>query len=118
MNATDTILATTVNDDPASLFKPFEWVPPERQSGPYYMLSDVRDLAMGVGVVLQMIEVSELQSEAGDAPLIGARDRLQLMRMSIAAMRTIEGRIDGHFWDMCGHGPKKQEFEARKDDSQ
>jgi hypothetical protein len=65
-----------------------------------------------------MIEVSELQDEAGDAPVLGAVDRLRLTRMSIAAMRVIEARIDGHFWDMSGHGAKKQEFEAGKDGAQ
>jgi hypothetical protein len=50
MNVTNTTLGTTVNANPAPLFKPFEWIAQERQKGPYDKLSDVRDLAMGVGV--------------------------------------------------------------------
>ncbi len=86
----------------APLFKPFDWVPPEdqRDTGRYAMLSNVRDLACGLGVVLAMVERQQLDTERGDAPIVDAADALRLTRMSIAAMSMIEFCIDDHFDQM------------------
>lgn len=99
MNSTDQLKASFAPplDDLAPVFKPFEWVPERRQRGPYDMLSDVRDIAAGIGLVLQIVERSEMQKEVGDAPILDNSDIGQLLRLSIASMHTVEGRIDTYF---------------------
>jgi hypothetical protein len=90
---------TSIATPPAALFKPFEWVAPWLQHGPYNMLSDVRDLAAGVAVALQMVERSSMDKENGTTPLLDTHNASCLTRMSIAAMRSIAERIDAHFDD-------------------
>lgn len=87
---------------PAPLFKPFAWVAKKDQAntGRYTMLSNIRDLACGVGVVLAMVERQQLDAERGDAPIVDAADAMRLTRMSIAAMNVIEGYVDDHFDEM------------------
>lgn len=91
---------TAVNE--AHAFKPFEWVSPNHQAdtGRYTMLSNIRDLASGVALALQLVERAELQNESGAAPIIDGPAALRFTRMSIAAMSVIEGYIDEHFDDM------------------
>lgn len=100
--------ATTENQAP--LFKPFAWVEPQDRAntGRYTMLSNIRDLACGVGLVLAMVERQQLDAERGDAPIVDAADALRLTRMSIAAMNVIEGYVDEHFDEM------KDEAEASR----
>ena len=92
-----TITKTTVADDSAPLFKAFEWLPPRAQFGPYHMLSNVRDLAAGSALVLELVERSQLDLERGDAPIISTADALCLTRMSLAAMKVITDSVDSHF---------------------
>lgn len=84
------------------LFTPFEWVGERHQLdiGSYTMLSNIRDLASGVQLALQIVERSALQEESGAAPLIDAAAALRFTKMSIAAMSVIEGYIDEHFGDL------------------
>jgi hypothetical protein len=99
--------------DPSEpLFKPFQWVGEQRQRGPYDMLSDVRDLAAGVSLTLAMVERSQLSRESGGAPLLDNGDELRLMRMSIAAMHMVEGRIDTYFEHLSN--PSMPAVEAEK----
>lgn len=86
--------------EPAALFKAFDWVPRQEQLGSYRMLSQVRDLAAGASLLLEIIERSELSKESGDAPIVSTPDALRLTRMSIAAMQVIEDKLDEHFGDM------------------
>ncbi len=81
----------------APLFTPFEWVPPAKRRGPYNLLSDTRDMAAGVALVLQIVEKSALVEEAGGAPVVESTDANVLTRMSLAAMNLIVGNIDSHF---------------------
>ena len=81
----------------APLFTPFEWVPPAKRLGPYNLLSDTRDMAAGIALVLQIVEKSALMEEAGGAPVIESTDANMLTRMSIAAMNLIADKIDSHF---------------------
>jgi|GEM_PF-3942866 len=81
----------------APLFTPFEWVPPAKRLGPYNLLSDTRDMAAGVALVLQIVEKSALVEEAGGAPVVESTDANVLTRMSLAAMNLIVGNIDSHF---------------------
>lgn len=95
-------MSTPTNTDPSALFKPFAWVAKNdrKDTGRYTMLSDIRDLACGVGLVMAMVERQQLDAERGDAPLIDEAEALQFTRMSIAAMSVIEGLIADHFEDM------------------
>lgn len=79
------------------MFTPFEWVPPAKRLGPYNLLSDTRDMAAGVALVLQIVEKSALMEEAGGAPVVESTDANVLTRMSLAAMNLIVGNIDSHF---------------------
>lgn len=87
---------------PAPLFKPFAWVAQKDQAdtGRYTMLSNIRDLACGVGVVLAMVERQQLDAERGDAPIVDAADALRLTRMVIASMSLLRDRIDQRFESM------------------
>lgn len=93
---------TTTGNNLAPLFRSFEWVgeSAKADTGRYVMLSNIRDLASGVALALQLAERSDLQQENGDAPLIDAAASRRFTRMSIAAMNVIEGYIDEHFDDM------------------
>lgn len=82
---------------PLPIFAPFDWVPQAKRLGPYDTLSDTRDIADGVSLIMQMVEKSALLDESGAAPLIEAADSLRLTRMSIAAMHFVVGSIDRHF---------------------
>lgn len=88
---------TTTSDEPAPLFKPFQWVPEQHQRGPYDMLQDVRDVVAGVSLVLEIVERSGLMHEVGDAPLVDNFDAGRLNRMAIAALHCVEGRLDTYF---------------------
>lgn len=92
--------------DSAPLFKAFEWVAPQCQAGPYQLLSNVRDLAAGVEVALQMVERSNTQKENGQAPLLDIQSEFYLNRMAIAAMSTITERIEAHFDWLTAKGDK------------
>lgn len=108
-------MSTATNNDPAPLFKPFAWVEQKDRAntGRYTMLSNIRDLACGVGVVLAMVERQQLDAERGDAPIVDAADAMRLTRMSIAAMNVIEGYVDDHFDDMQD-GAAAQRLAERK----
>lgn len=95
-------MSTPANTDPVAMFKPFAWVAQQDRAntGRYTMLSNIRDLACGVGVVLAMVERQQLDAERGDAPIVDAADAMRLTRMSIAAMQVIEGFVDDHFDEM------------------
>lgn len=90
------------SDVPDALFKPFAWVKQQDRAntGRYTMLSNIRDLACGTSVVLALVERQQLDSERGDASIIGAADAMRLTRMSIAAMSVIEEMVDAHFEEM------------------
>jgi len=97
---------------PTPLFKPFQWVAPKDQvnTGRYTMLSNIRDLACGVSVVLAMVERQQLDAERGDAPIVDAADALRLTRMSIAAMSMIEDCIGDHFEQMSDMAAASRKF--------
>ena len=104
-------------DDPVSLFKQVQWVRPRDQTGPYEMLSEIRDLAAGVGLSLAMIERTAIALDLGDVPLLEQRHVCALTRMSIAVMNVIEERIDEHFDGMHDQGAERRRAEnARLDD--
>ena len=109
------ITSTTVIDEPAPLFRPFEWVPEQDQIGPYDMLSDIRDLASGTALVLGMIERSYLLQESGGAPLLSPGDAASLTRMSIATMNVVGGLLDDHFDFMNDRGAMRRKAAAQKD---
>lgn len=96
--------------NPTPLFKPFSWVSEQNQAGRYDMLSNIRDLASGVAVALELVERSELLEIAGHARIIDGATARRFYRMSIAAMGVIEGYIDEHFNDMddLGAQPNSQ----------
>lgn len=102
--ATSSATTRIMPDPNQALFKPFSWLGSSEQYGPYDLLSDVRDLAAGVTVALQMIERSNMLDENGTAPLLDLDSKFRLNRMSIAAMRCIEERIDAHFDNMPAQG--------------
>lgn len=77
------------------------------------MLSDIRDLASGVALALQLIERSDLQKENGNVPIIDGVDSLRFTRMSIAAMNVIEGYIDDHFDNMSDRGAERRQAEKQ-----
>jgi hypothetical protein len=89
-------------DDMAPLFTPFEWVDRKDQTntGSYFLLSNIRDLASGTAVALEIVERSRLHAEAGDAPIVDEATALRLTRMSIAAMNLIEESVDVRFRKM------------------
>lgn len=93
----------------------FQWVAESDQSntGRYTMLSNIRDLASGVALALQLVERSDLQKELGDAPIIDGIDSLRFTRMSIAAMNVIEGYIDDHFDEMNDRGAERRQAETQ-----
>lgn len=105
-----------LTDDKAPLFKPFAWVATKdrKDTGRYTMLSDIRDLACGVGLVMAMVERQQLDTERGDAPLIDEAEALQFTRMSIAAMSMIEGLIAAHFEDMNDSASLSRQLAAKK----
>lgn len=100
-------------DEPASLFQQVQWVPPQDQVGPYDMLSEIRDLAAGVGLALAMIERTAIALDLGDAPLLEQRQVCVLTRMSVAVMSVIEARIDEHFDDMHERGQERRQAEKK-----
>lgn len=102
-------------DNPAPLFKSFEWVgdPDQVDTGRYTMLSNIRDLASGVALALQIVERSALQKEIGDAPIIDGAAVVRFTRMSIAAMNVIECSIDEHFDDMSDRGAERRRAEKQ-----
>lgn len=99
--------------EPAALFAPFEWVGPSDQidTGRYTMLQNIRDLASGVGVALQLVERANLDQDLGDAPIIDGSTASRLTRMSIAVMNVIEGYIDEHFDEMSDRGMARRQAE-------
>lgn len=102
-----------VLDSETPMFKPFEWVAPSHQTGPYDLLSNVRDLAAGASVIMAMIEQSDIDLDNGDAPLFDAFNRGRLLRMSIAAMHAIDGQIEHHFDRMTKEGEKARAESGR-----
>jgi hypothetical protein len=88
--------ATVIADESAPLFKPFTWVAPHLQRGPYDLLSDVRDVAAGTALLLEIVERSQMANENDEAPILDNFDVGRLMRMAIASMHFVEGRIDNH----------------------
>lgn len=93
-------------DTHTPLFEPFEWVARAHQTGPYDLLSDVRDLAAGAGVIMAMIEQSDIDVDNGEAPLFTPFNRGRLLRMSIAAMNTIDVQVERYFDRMSKDGEK------------
>jgi hypothetical protein len=87
---------------PEPVFQRVNWVAPRDQvdSGRYVMLSNIRDLAAGVALALQLVERSNMQVDNGAAPIIGGADAARFTRMSIAAMNWVEASIDEHFDEM------------------
>lgn len=108
-------MSSVPDNDPAPLFKPFAWVEQKDRAntGRYTMLSNIRDLACGVGVALAMVERQQLDAERGDAPIVDAADAMRLTRMSIAAMNVIEGYVDDHFDDMADSAAAQRQAAAR-----
>ena len=91
----------TTNQKPASpepLFLPFAWDYQDVGLGdtlPAHAVrasaSTVRDLACGAAVVLEMIERSQIdRCDTDDEPLLSRFHEGALMRLAIAAMRTVE----------------------------
>jgi hypothetical protein len=91
----------TTSQKPASpepLFRPFAWnyqdVGFEDTLPAHAVLasaSTVRDLACGAAVVLEMIERSQIdRCDTDDEPLLSRLHEGALMRLAIAAMRTVE----------------------------
>lgn len=91
----------TTSQKPASpepLFQPFAWDCQEvgfDDTLPAHAVrasaSTVRDLACGAAVVLEMIERSQIdRCDTDDEPLLSRFHEGALMRLAIAAMRTIE----------------------------
>lgn len=105
----------TTTTEPAALFRAFEWVEKGDQvdTGRYTMLQNIRDLASGVGVALQLVERANLDQDLGDAPIIDGSAAARLTRMSIAAMNVIEGYIDEHFNEMSDRGMKRRQAEKQ-----
>jgi len=103
-------MSTSNTTKPTPLFIPFEWVAESDQAdtGRYTMLSNIRDLAAGVGLALQMVERAELQKDLGDVPVIDDSAVMRFTRMSVAAMNVIEGYIDEHFDDMSERGAEQR----------
>lgn len=95
-----------VSDNQVPMFEPFEWVARPHQAGPYDLLSNVRDLAAGASVIMAMIEQSDMDRDNDEAPLFNGFNRGRLLRMSIAAMNTIDGQIERHFERMAKEGEK------------
>lgn len=106
---------STITDNQDPLFRAFEWVGEIDQvdTGRYAMLSNIRDLASGVALALQIIERSDLQKESGGAPIIDGPAALRFTRMSIAAMNVIEGYIDDHFDNMSDRGAERRQAEKQ-----
>jgi hypothetical protein len=85
------------DDQKAPMFDAVEWVPTEKRRGPYSLLSDIRDIASGTGVVLEMVYRNQINAKLDDPPLMQAFHEDQLMRMAIASMNLITRRIDRQF---------------------
>jgi hypothetical protein len=102
-------------DEPVSLFEQVQWVPLRDQTGPYEMLSEIRDLAAGVGLTLAMIERTAIAQDLGDVPLLEPRHVCALTRMSIAVMNVIEERIDEHFDGMHDRGAEQRRAEKLRE---
>jgi hypothetical protein len=111
-------MSTTTNtsDEQAPLFKPFTWVPSKDRAdtGRYQLMSTIRDLASGVAVALELVERSELETQADGAPLIDGSVAMRLRRMSIAALYVIEGYIDEHFDDMVDEAARRRTAAPRR----
>lgn len=104
----------TLPDPLEQLFKPFQWVgePDQVDTCRYAMLSNIRDLASGVSLALEMVERSQLDIEREDAPIIDTPAALRLVRMSIAAMNVIEGYVDEHFDEMQDSAAAQRNIES------
>lgn len=111
---------STITDNHPPLFRAFEWVGERDQvdTGRYTMLSNIRDLASGVALALQIVERSELQKESGDVPIIDGATAVRFTRMSIAAMNVIEGYIDEHFDDLSDRGMDRRHAEKHGEQGQ
>lgn len=107
---------STITENQAPLFRAFEWVGERDRvnTGNYTMLSNIRDLASGVALALQLVERSALQEEIGKAPIIDGPAAVRFTRMSIAAMNVIEGYIDEHFDDMSDSGAERRRAEKQE----
>jgi hypothetical protein len=88
----------------APVFERFEWLSRADQKGPYDLLSNVRDLAAGASVIMAMIEQSDMDADNEEAPLFNQVNRGRLLRMSIAAMATVEVEIERHFNRLANDG--------------
>jgi hypothetical protein len=106
---------SSITDNKAPLFSAFEWVGARDQvdTGRYTMLSNIRDLASGVALALQLVERSALQKDLDDAPIIDGAAAVRFTRMSIAAMNVIEGYIDEHFDEMSEQGMDRRQAEKQ-----
>ena len=95
-----------VSDNGAPMFEPFEWVTRSHQTGPYDLLSNVRDLAAGASVIMAMIEQSDMDRDNDEPPLFNEFNRGRLLRMSIAAMNTVDEQIERYFDRITKEGEK------------
>lgn len=117
MTARDEQPAESAEPRESPLFEAFEWVPTRLRSGPYDLLSDVRDIVGGVATAMQMIESSRMNVENGDAPLLGVQAECSLQRMSIAAMRCVELRVANHLEYMNCSGGARVPVQREKEDT-
>lgn len=85
---------------PQALFEAFSWVPPQQRGENYELLSNVRDIAAGATITLEMVERAELDAEHDNAPLLSEYHTGALMRMVIASMNLLRDRIDQRFESM------------------
>lgn len=97
---------------PAELFQPFEWVTRAFRTGEYDLVANAHDLAGGACVIMEMIEQSELNVGHDDAPIFNDHNRGRLLRMAIAAMRTIELETAAHLEKMQERGEQKARHAA------
>lgn len=82
--------------DSAPLFKEFSWYASDESTGNAGLIHEAHDMAAGMAVILEMIEMSGIADGCATRPILSQLHRGQLMRMAITSSRLLTDACYDH----------------------
>lgn len=77
-----------------SLFEPFTWLTDKEVRGGPDFAEKVKDITLGIGQALQMIEKSELDFDAMVTPVLNHYQQGVFMRLAIASIKLLHDEAE------------------------
>lgn len=87
-----------LEDNTGPFFKEFTWYADggATNTGNAGLIQDAHDMASGIAVILEMIEVSGIADDCADRPVLSVPHRGHLMRMAIASAHLLANACNSH----------------------